>query len=253
MIDSHAHLNEIEDVDAALARARKVGVTGIVAVGMDMASNQATLALRRRFPDLVYPAMGYHPWSITPEGIRDNLAFVAEHLPACVALGEVGLDYQAKVKKRLQQEVFAALLDLAANDGKPVIIHTRFSQQRAFTMVKEAGIAKAVFHWYSGPQDILQEILAVGYFISATPALAYSPPHQAAIQAAPLAQILIETDSPVVFQEKVSEPADLLITARELSRVKGIDLFQVIETTTANARRFFGIEVGQVQSAALSS
>ncbi|MEJ2071265.1 MAG: TatD family hydrolase [Syntrophobacterales bacterium] len=69
MIDGHAHLNEIEDVDAALARAQDAGVTGIVAVGMDLTSNQATLELHRRFPHLVYPAMGYHPWSITPEGI----------------------------------------------------------------------------------------------------------------------------------------------------------------------------------------
>ena len=241
MIDGHAHLNEIEDVKGTLTRAREVGITGIVAVGMDVASNQVTLELHHRFPHLVYPAMGYHPWSITPEGIEDNLAFIREHLAGCIALGEVGLDYQAKVKKKLQQEVLAALLDLAARENKPVILHTRFSQQRSLRMVKEAGIARAVFHWYSGPLDILQEILADGYFISATPALAYSPPHQAAIQAAPLSRILIETDCPVVYQEKKSEPADLLVTARELSRLKGIELSRVIEATTASARNFYNI------------
>jgi TatD DNase family protein len=241
MIDGHAHLNEIEAVDGALTRAQEAGITGIVAVGMDVASNQATLELHRRFPHLVYPAVGYHPWSITPEGIEENLDFIRKHLHGCVALGEVGLDYQAKVKKKLQQEVLAALLVLAARENKPVILHTRFSQQRAHRMVKEAGIARAVFHWYSGPLDILQEILADGYFISATPALAYSPPHQAAIQAAPLDRILIETDCPVVYQEKKSEPAHLVVTARELSRLKGIELSQVIETTTNNAKGFYNI------------
>jgi TatD DNase family protein len=241
MIDCHAHLNEIEAVDAALGRAREAGITGIVAVGMDLASNRSTLELHRRFPHLVYPAVGYHPWSITPEGIEENLAFIQEHLAGCVALGEVGLDYQAKVKKKLQQKTFAALLEVAAREGKPVIIHTRFSQPRAHRMVKEAGMVKAVFHWYSGPLEVLEEILADGYFISATPALAYSPPHQAAVQAAPLSRILIETDAPVVYQDKESEPADLVTTARELSRVKGIELAQVIATTTANARRFYNI------------
>ena len=241
MIDSHAHLNEIEDVEGALARAQEAGVTGIVAVGMDIASNRATLELSRQFPHLVYPAVGYHPWSVTPEGREDNLAFIREHLSQCVALGEVGLDYQAKVKKKVQQEVLAALLDLAVRENRPVIIHTRFSQQRALRMVKEAGLDKAVFHWYSGPLEVLREIIASGYFISATPALAYSPPHQAAVQAAPLSQILMETDAPVAYQEKMSEPAHLLITARELSRIKGMELSRVIETTTANARSFFGI------------
>lgn len=241
MIDGHAHLNEIADVDAALARARGAGLTGIVAVGMDLPSNRATLELSRQFPDFVHPAVGYHPWSITPEGREENLAFIREHLPGCVALGEVGLDYRAQVKKKVQQEVFGALLLMAAQMSRPVIVHTLFSQERAHRMVQEAGIARAVFHWYSGPLEVLEKILADGYLVSATPALAYSPPHQAAMAAAPLEQILLETDAPVVYQEKASEPADLLVTARELSRVKNLELSQVIATTTANARRFFGI------------
>jgi TatD DNase family protein len=241
MIDSHVHLNEIEDVEGALARARDAGLTGIVAVGMDLASNRATLELSRRFPHLVHPAVGYHPWSITPEGVEENLAFIREHLPRGVALGEVGLDYRARPKKKLQQEVFGALLELAVGAGKPVIIHTRFSQLRAHRMVKEAGVAAAVFHWYSGPLEVLADILGDGYFISATPALAYSPPHQAAVEAAPLSRILVETDAPVEYQGKVSEPADVLFTARELSRVKGVEIAEVIEITTANARNFFGI------------
>lgn len=241
MIDAHAHLHEIEDLDATLARARDAGLTGIVAVGMDLASNRATLELARRFPNFVHPALGYHPWSLHPEDLEENLAFLREHLAQCVALGEVGLDYQAKTKKKVQQQVFAALLQLAAQEARPVIIHTRFSQHRAHKMVREAGIAKAVFHWYSGPWEVLEEILSDGYFISATPALAYSPPHQAAVAAAPLSRILIETDAPVVYQEKVSEPADLLITARELGRLKGLDLSRVIDATTANARAFFDI------------
>lgn len=241
MIDSHAHLNEIDAVEAALARAREAGLTGIVAVGVDVASNRATLALHRRFPHLVHPAVGYHPWSITNEGIEENLGFIREHLPRCVALGEVGLDYRARSKKKLQQQVFAALLELAVGAGKPVIIHTRFSQLRAHRMVREAGVPAAVFHWYSGPLEVLEDILADGYVISATPALAYSPPHQAAVLAAPLAQILIETDAPVEYRGKASEPAHVLFTARELSRVKGVELSRVIETTTVNAQKFFGI------------
>lgn len=242
MIDSHAHLNELEKVEEALLRARAAGLTGIVAVGMDLAANRFTLDLARRYPDLIYPAIGYHPWSLRPDSIEENLAFIRTHLQECVALGEVGLDYQAKPKKRLQQEVFAALLELAARHRRPVIIHTRFSQHRAHALVKEAGIEKAVFHWYSGPLEVLKKILDDGYFISATPALSYSPPHQVAVAATPLSQLLIETDAPVEYQGKVSEPADLIWTAREVSRVKEVPLEEVIRVTTANAREFFGIQ-----------
>ena len=241
MIDGHAHLSEIEDVEGALARAREAGITGIVAVGMDVASNLASLEISRRFPGFVYPAVGYHPWSITPENVEENLAFIEEHLPRCLALGEVGLDYQAKVKKKLQQEVLARLLEIAARENRPVILHTRFSQPRTLRLLQEAGIARAVFHWYSGSLEVLEEIVAAGFLISATPALAYSPPHQAALQAAPLSRILLETDAPVEYQGLMSEPSHLLTTARELSRIKKMDLSQITETTTANARSFFNI------------
>ncbi len=242
MIDAHAHLNEIEDLNAVLARARAAGVKRILAVGMEVDSNQKTLTLSRDYPETIYPAIGYHPWAIKNEEIEVNLTFIQKNLKDCLALGEVGLDYKAKVKKGVQREVFARLLRLAVENNKPVIIHTRFSYQRAFLMVRQAGLERAVFHWYSGDVGVLRDILAAGYFISATPALAYSPPHQEAVKAAPLEQILLETDAPVEYQGKVSEPAHLVFTAQEVSRLKKVDLSQVKAVTSANALRFLGLE-----------
>lgn len=122
-----------------------------------------------------------------------------------------------------------------------MIVHSRLSHQRTYQMVKDTSIKKAVFHWYSGSLDILEQIINDGYFISATPALAYSQPHQAAIARAPLEQIIIETDSPVEYQGKVSEPADLVFTLREVSRIKEMKSGEVKSITTGNAKRFFNI------------
>jgi TatD DNase family protein len=241
MIDGHAHLNEIKEIDRALGHARAAGITGIVAVGMDLASNRDTLALAERFPGFVHPAIGYHPWSITKEGIEANLNFIRDHLVSCVALGEVGIDYGAKAKKQVQRDVFAQLLSVAASHQRPVIVHSRYSHQRTFVMVREAELEKAIFHWYSGPLEVLEQIVAGGYYVSCTPALAYSPPHQAAMKAAPLERILVETDSPVVYQGKESEPADLITTLRELSRVKECSFEEVARITSENAQRFFQI------------
>ena len=108
-------------------------------------------------------------------------------------------------------------------------------------MVKDAGIKKAVFHWYSGPLEVLEKIIDHGYYVSATPALAYSPAHQEAMISAPLERILVETDSPVEYQGRISEPADLMTTLEELSRLKGMDLVETRKITTANAKHFFGI------------
>ena len=241
MIDTHAHLNEIEEITRAIQRAKDADIRGIVAVGMDLASNISTLDLAKQFPDMVHPAIGYHPWSISTDTIEENLKFIEDNLPKCIALGEVGIDYKTKVKKPVQWDVFAKVLSLAIRHNRPVIVHSRFSHQRSHQMVKDSGIEKAVFHWYTGSLEILEKIIDDGYYISATPALAYSPPHQTAMKAAPIERILVETDSPVEYQGKVSEPADLSVTLNELSSLKKMELDKVRNITTANAKHFFGL------------
>ena len=241
MIDTHAHLNEIEDIHRAILKAKDVGIKGIVSVGMDLLSNQRTLDLARQFPGMVHPAIGYHPWSISQKTIEENVKFIDKNLASCIALGEVGIDYKAKVKKPVQWEIFSKLLSLACRYSRPVIVHSRFSHKRSHQMVKESGIEKAVFHWYSGPLEILEKIIGDGYYVSSTPALAYSPPHQAAMRAAPMERILVETDSPVEYQGRISEPADLMITLEELGRLKGIPFEDVRFITSNNAKLFFGI------------
>ena len=241
MIDTHAHLNEIEDIHRAILRAKDVGIQGIVAVGMDLFSNRTTLDLARQFPGMVHPAIGYHPWSISQKNIEENIEFIEKNLANCIALGEVGIDYKTKVKKPMQWEVFSRVLSIAARNNRPVIVHSRFSHQRSHQMVKDAGIEKGVFHWYSGPLEILEKIIEDGYYVSATPALAYSPPHQAAIKNAPMERILVETDSPVEYQGKISEPAELIVTLEKLSRLKGMHFEDARFITFQNAKLFFDI------------
>ena len=241
VIDTHVHLDQINNPDEAILEARKAGLSGIIAVGMDKTSNEKTLDLAKQYSGVVFPALGYHPWNITVSGIRDNLDFIEKRLNESVAIGEIGLDFKIPTAKEIQEGVFEEILELAWEKSKPVIVHCRLSHQEAFEAVRKNKIKKAVFHWYSGPRDILKELLLSGYYISATPALTYSPKHREAITAAPLKQILIETDAPTAFQGIESTPAQVLETLQALSKIKGIDMEEAARKTTQNARDFFGI------------
>jgi TatD DNase family protein len=242
LIDGHAHLNEIEDIDAAISGARSAGVGAIIGVGMDIESNRATLGIAGRFPAFVYPAIGYHPWSIVTDEIEKNLAFIKNGLPSCVALGEVGIDYKAKVKKKIQWEVYERLLEMAKDADRPVIIHCRFSHARTYEMTASAGIERAVFHWFTGEKEVLAWLLDSGYFISVTPALAYSPFHREAAAFAPIERIMVETDAPVEYQGRTSGPADLGLTLRELALIKGIPVEEAEMITERNTRSFYRLE-----------
>jgi TatD DNase family protein len=241
VIDTHAHLDELPDLEEAIRTAREDGVVAIVAVGQDMASNRKTLEIAARHPGFVFPAVGYHPWRLDPDHDDETLAQMDGNLAHCVALGEVGLDYKAKTKKKVQKALFPKILAIAKKHDKPVIVHCRYSHETAFRMAQEAGLKKAVFHWYSGPIDLIPLIAAAGYYMSACPALLYNPYHAKAIHAVPLGNLLLETDTPVQYQQLAARPAHVQITLREVARVKGLSPEEIAEETTKNARACFGL------------
>jgi TatD DNase family protein len=241
VIDSHVHLDQFTNPAETVQEAREAGLEGMVAVGMDLKSNQKTLALSRQYKGYVFPALGYHPWSVTISGVRDTLDHIRDHLDEAVALGEIGLDYKVSVAKELQLLVFKDLLEMAWLKKKPLICHCRLSHGEALELIRKQDLERVVFHWYSGPMDTLKALLLAGYYISATPALVYSPRHREALAAAPLKQILIETDSPTAFRGEPSSPAQVHRTLTELAGLKGVEIEEAAEKTTRNTREFFGL------------
>lgn len=242
MIDGHAHLEDIPNLDLELDRARTNGLVAVIAVGSDEKSNDAVLSISKRHANFVLPALGLHPWNL-----RDNLEGMVKSIEAnigeCVAIGEVGLDFKYQTPKELQIKAFKQVLDLAVRYDKPVIIHSRWAWREAFEMVRDAGARRAVFHWYSGPIDILREILAFGCYVSATPAAEYSEPHRLALKEVPLDKLLLETDSPVKYRGIASTPNDVLKTLRDAAQLKGVDEREIAEATTKNAIRLFDLKL----------
>jgi TatD DNase family protein len=240
VIDGHAHLDGLEDLESALVEAKEEGVAAIIGVGMGIESKRKILAIAEQHPGFVLPAIGYHPWEIRKPEIEENLSFIEDNLNRCIAIGEVGLDYRIRVKRDLQKVAFDEIVRLSARHRKPMILHCRGSHRDVLSMISKMGVKKAVFHWYSASLDLLVEILEAGYYISGTPALTHSPPHQAAVRKAPLGRILLETDCPVEHQGRATRPRDVFVTLREVSRIKGLPLEEVAGRTTQNVTDLFG-------------
>jgi len=239
IVDGHAHLNELKELGEALNEARRKGIAAIIGVGVGLESNQSILEIAEQNPGFVFAAVGYHPWNIKETEISDNLAFIEDHVERCVAIGEVGLDYKAKVKKDMQKAVFHDIVKLSIKYHKTLILHCRYSHERVFSMISDKVVKSAVFHWYTGTLDLLEKIIDSGHYISATPALAYSPQHQVAIRKAPLENILLETDCPVRYQGHISRPADVITTLQLVAELKGLLREQVAERTSENANKLF--------------
>jgi TatD DNase family protein len=251
LIDTHAHLDGIENLEPVLAQAKEAGLAAIIAVGSDIASNRKTLEIADLRKGFVYPALGWHPWYIKESEIDANLEFIKANINKITAIGEVGLDYHKRVRavadKDLQKRALAGLLKIAKDYDKPALIHSRYAWRDAFDMVKGAGLAKAVFHWYTGTSGVLREIIDSGYYVSATPAIEYHEEHRRAVKETPLDKLLLETDCPVVYGrgregEFKSSPADVTRSLKGAAALKSLSEAEIAAVTTENARRLFRIK-----------
>jgi TatD DNase family protein len=250
IIDTHAHLDEMENLELTITRAKAAGLEAIVAMGQDVKSNTRTLEIAGQYPGFVYPALGLHPWNIRETEVDANLDFIRANISKAVALGEVGLDYHKRVRegaeKDLQKRVLRELLEIAKENKKPACIHSRYAWRDAFDLVREVGVEKAVFHWYTGTTRVLRDIIANGYYISVTPAVSYHEEHRRAVKETPPEQLLLETDSPVTYErgregEFIATPADALRSLKGAAELKGLSEAELAEITTQNANRLFAI------------
>jgi len=253
LIDTHAHLDELKDLDLMLERAKEAGIIAVVAVGSNYQSNIKTLEISQKHSRFVYPALGLHPWELGNLGtieIDDNLEFIEKNIASAVAVGEIGLDYDKRVvkaaSKELQKEVLGRLLNIAKKHAKPAIIHSRYAWKDALHLIQDVEMDKAVFHWFTGFSSVLKGIIDGGYFISATPAAEYHEEHRRAVKEAPLSRLLLETDCPVTYgraERYESQPAHVLRGLKSVSKLKDIDEDTIAEQTTRNAINFFSLDI----------
>ncbi len=246
VIDSHVHLASLDNVDEVIKRANAVEVYAIVAVGGDIDSSKVSVIFAEEYSHYVYPGIGVHPSEVLKVDHDIACSFISENAEKAVTIGEIGLDYAydfsgSKDVRKRQRALYGRLLAIAEEHGKPVSIHSRSAYRDSLKLLRMYDLPGAVFHWFDGPLNVLSEIIDCGYYVSATPAIEYSKGHRAVLAKAPLERILVETDSPVYLRRygRVSEPADVLITIKELAALKGSSTDEVSKVSARNTETLF--------------
>jgi TatD DNase family protein len=241
LVDSHCHLQADRfdaDVDLVLDAARQAGVERILVPGWNLASSQRSMALVDRHPWLD-AAVGVHPHDaakVDDAGWAEVVALAAD--PRVVAIGETGLDYD-----RVFSPIAAQLanlrrnLRLAADTGRPVILHCRSAagardaQDALLAEVRALGgqVPQVIIHSFSGPVDYAAAMLELGAVVSFS-GLVFRRGEEASADVArlaPLDRILVETDSPYLSPPGAprsrNEPAWVGVTARWAADARGID------------------------------
>jgi TatD DNase family protein len=246
VIDTHAHLDALDDADAAVARARDGGVMTILTVGTDVPGCRRALEIAERHEG-VFAILGIHPHEAghATDADVEEVRVLLDH-PRAVAVGEMGLDWFRDYAPRDRQlALFERELELAAEVGKPAVIHTRAADEDTLAALASFD-GRVVLHCFSSPH-LLEPALERGWYVSFAGNATFPKAVDLRLAATqvPAARILAETDAPYLAPQAVrgkrNEPAYVMHTLAALALARGEDPHELERQIDLNATECFSL------------
>jgi len=257
LIDSHCHLNFIDltefdnDLSNVLAQAKQNGIEHFLCVCVDL-DDYPQLEKIAAEHSKINISVGVHPNSdMDHPVVASTLCDLASN-PACIAIGETGLDYYrttTKEAQELQRNRFREHIKAALITSKPLIIHTRQAAEDTLVVMAEEGAQDigGVMHCFAEDLDIAYRSIDLNFYISFSGIVTFKNAKdlQEIARKIPLDRILIETDSPYLapmpFRGKQNHPALVKYVAQALAELRGISYQEVAKATTENFYRCFKV------------
>ena len=253
-IDTHTHLPDEcldEEAEQIFREAAEAGVTRLILAGTGAEDCPRYLRLAETHPGL-YATVGFHPEN-SADGTQENFARLREWArhPRAVAVGEVGLDAHWEGSSAAEQEaLFEASLRLAAECGKPLMLHCREAFERCHALIVRllpAGHPVHVHCFADGPRE-LDAWLKLNTVFSYNGMVTFKKADniRETLRLVPDERLLLETDAPYLaptpYCGKPNSSKYIPLIAARIAEERGTTAEAIGELTTANAVRFYGLE-----------
>jgi TatD DNase family protein len=236
-IDSHCHLYKFNEIEIKRIIRNKEII--ILSVSEDLESSLKNLILSQ-LNENVIPAIGIHPWNI--EKVNENTFKIIEDIikdNKIKILGEIGLDKKFKPETfEKQKEIFEKFLNLAKEYDLNLNLHTPNASNEVFDLLIKYDIKKAYFHWYSGDEKLLEEIINKGYFIGINVATIVNEKYKKYIEIANIKNIITESDGPYNYKGIILHPDMLKDLYKLISDIRKINLEELSNIIQNNFARF---------------
>jgi TatD DNase family protein len=254
LIDAHVHLSDQEytgHIDELITDAKNAGVTALMTNSMDLRSCKNDVALSQKYPKVVYPALGIHPWNVNvlkPNELEETIAFILENKASVKAIGEIGLDNKYETIWEQQMIVFDKMLHLAETLEVPVIIHSRGTTDKIVEMLPSYRLKRVLLHWFSYPMTALVKAVDNGYLITEGPPVTYSNGIREVVEKCPITNIMTETDGPVTywkqpFNGQLTKPSYIRSVVGSIAEIKKIPVEEAAQQIAKNFEDFFSIKL----------
>ena len=250
--DSHCHLDFPDfsgELDDIIDRAQRAGVRRLVTICTRLSQEPDVRRIAEAYNQVFYAA-GNHPMNADKEPMAtlEELVAIAAH-PKFVAIGETGLDYHYTIESaEIQKKSLCIHIKAAQTTNLPLIIHARGADQDMAEILKSEyknAPYRCVMHCFSSSPELGKTALDLGFYLSMS-GIATFPKSQGVrdiFAAAPMDQILVETDAPYLapppYRGKRNEPAYSTFTAQVGADLFGVSLEEFAAQTETNFERLF--------------
>jgi TatD DNase family protein len=237
LTDVHAHAYEYSSVE--LGQIEKEGIR-IISVAEDLESSYTNISLSEEHY-WIKPCIGVHPWNVSKTSVsvlKEIEKIVSRNEIAC--MGEIGLDTKFVPQSiDRQREFFVTQLKIGKEYGLPFNLHAAGTWTEVFDLLVKMDIDRAVFHWYTGPIDLLEKIGQHGYYISINPSIKIQEKHQKVAEEASLDMILVESDGPYTYRGLRLNSLMIKETIKLLSKLKKVEEHYLLEKLDVNTTKIF--------------
>lgn len=189
MIDAHCHLNLYRDPLKVAREAERQNVLTVAVTNLPshfVAGRPHVRELRK-----VRLALGLHPL-LTDRHNPDELRGFERLLAKTSYVGEVGLDRSHEGSGTFKRQLanFRFVLDAMGDAPRFLTLHSRGAEPQMLELLAEYGVSRAVFHWYSGPAALVDEIVSAGHYLSVNPAMVRSKNGRKIVERTPRDRVL---------------------------------------------------------------
>ncbi|MFZ9176467.1 MAG: TatD family hydrolase [Burkholderiaceae bacterium] len=253
LVDSHCHLDYLQDPEASLALALATGVSTVVVPAVSPENFDRVQALAERHAAVFY-LLGLHPCYV--DRLKDDSlsilkarALAARDDPKFLGIGEIGLDYFVPDLNRDRMHfIFDAQLQLAHELDKPVVLHVRAAQDQVAARLHRHGIRRGIAHAFNGSDVQANRFVKLGLKLGFGGAATFARATrlQRLFKTLPLDALVLETDSPDIApawlaKDQQNEPHQLKRIAQTLADQRGLSLDALAQATSQNAAAALGL------------
>jgi TatD DNase family protein len=261
IVDSHCHLNFLDlsefndNMAEVLSRAQDNGVEHFLCVCVELTDYPKLKQLAKEYKNISI-SVGVHPNTEMDHPVTAEMLCELAANPACIAIGETGLDYYRTLiheDQEMQRERFRQHIRAAITTRKPLIIHTRQAAEDTLRIMAEEHAQQigGVMHCFAEDLDIARRSIDLNFYISFSGIVTFKSATvlQQVAREIPLDRILIETDSPylapVPYRGKQNHPALVKHVAEAIAQLRGMEYEEIARITTDNFYRCFGFETNR--------